>query len=100
MPKHNIPIYDISSEEFEQLRKHLNHSKLTPEAMNYIRDLYGLTPKAPGCVVRVGCDEYHGHSFKCLDFGNKESAVVLRLLNEIERQREILEDVVKQASDK
>ena len=78
-----LPIYNISEKAFCDFRgKYLDKRDLSDEAISEIEKLFDADPKTTE-TVHVNCDEAHTHEYDCLGFGNKSTAVIVRLLTEI-----------------
>jgi len=94
-----IPLDEMSQEEFAEFREdYLNPRKLSLEALDEIRKLFGGTSDFTGITGRVCCDEAHLHSYACLEFYDSRTAVVTRLLDEIERYQAKLADIHKKSA--
>ena len=93
-----LQIEEISEKYFDGFRKqHLDEKVLSNKALSLIKSLFDLDPRNTQ-TVRVSCDEQHAHSYRCFGFKDRNSAVVLRLLDEIEMYQEKL-DRIKKESD-
>lgn len=57
----------------------LNNRILTEENLNEIKKIF-VNNKC-----RINCDDYHAHSYKCIEFDSNEAGVICRLINEIKR---------------
>lgn len=83
MTKKNLPIDRMSEERFYRFKKRcLDKDTLNAGALRKIERLFDLDPNTTE-IVSVNCDEAHGHNYECLDFDNRTSAVVSRLIDEI-----------------
>lgn len=71
-----------NQEKIDQLKEEILGHKVLSEL-----DLQTLYKKYKG---RVSCDEYHQHSYKCIYHETPESAVIERLLDEIQIQRKAM----------
>ncbi len=92
-----LPLEEISAQHFFEFRKKfLDLEILGNEALIQIKSQFDLDPITTK-TVRTNCDEMHAHSYSCLDFDNRISAVVLRLIDEIEMYRERLDEIRKKA---
>jgi tryptophan 2,3-dioxygenase len=87
-----LPISRYSAEEFDELRrKLLDKEKLDDSDLREIRKVCGLEDDTI-TKPRVGCDEYHAHGYKCVDFKSREAAVVERLVLEVRRYQRALRE--------
>ncbi len=87
----NLTLEGMSEDEFHEFkRQHLDRGAISQESLLAIRIALELTlPRSP--KFKVGCDEMHGHSYNCLDFSDRNSAVYERLASEIKRYQKLLE---------
>lgn len=91
MEKPQLPIDDLSIEDFDKFKeKYLNSSKLDPEAIKKIENLFDIGAPDTG---KISCDDYHEHTYGCVYFYHPSSGVVNRLLNEIQRQKGLLKKI-------
>ncbi len=97
MNKKDLPIDRMSGKESANFRRGLDELVLTAETLREIKKAFDLNPKDTKSV-RVCCNEAHAHSYKCLEFDNNYSAIVLRLLNEIENYQARL-DRIREETD-
>ncbi len=83
--KLSLPIDNLNDQAFdiEIKRKHLDDVVLSDDAIGRIKDLFLVGTPHPG-TARVDCDDYHPHTYKCVYFYNPATAVVDRLIQEIE----------------
>jgi len=84
MNKPILPIdnLSLSSEEYRELRKGLEAEKLDKKTLVEIAELFGVGAPETG---RISCDEYHAHSFECIQHYHPATAIIQRLLFEIQR---------------
>lgn len=86
MSSENYPLRDISDSQFQEFReKYLNKKRLSLEDLEMIQDAFGLIGKKNARRFRVSCDEAHAHSYECVEFKDREGAIVERLVNELKR---------------
>ena len=97
--KKELPIDLMSNREFEDIRKNkLNSNYLDGVGRTIIRRIFDLPIETSETeIVKVNCDEAHAHSYSCLSFSNRSSAVVLRLLDEIEKYQDRLDKIKEEA---
>ena len=69
--------------------QHLNPQAISKESLLAMRIALDLGFE-DSKNFRVGCDDFHVDSYKCIEFYNKNSAVLLRLIEEVERYQEFL----------
>ena len=94
----NLPIERLDAEGLEDIRRGiLNVERLGAEEISTIRKLYDLTGNNNG--ARLLCDEAHQHSYSCLEFDDPHSAVVRRLLDEVERYRSVLDNIKSEVQE-
>ena len=88
-----LPIDEMSNAEYDRfVRDVLNRKYLDCPAKSCIKRAFGLH-KDNTTAVRVNCDEAHAHNNRCLEFNNRYSEVVYRLLEEIQVYRDKLSDI-------
>jgi hypothetical protein len=89
---------EMTDTQFEKFKKKfLDKEELAKEDLRQIADSFDFYNPH---VVRVACDEMHGHSYSCLVFSKRQTAVVCRLLEEIKRYRHKLDKIREQAKYK
>lgn len=92
-----LPIDIMSEEEFDRIRKgRLNDNYLDELTLKLIKEMFDLN-LGKSETVRVDCDEAHAHDYRCLQVYNRGSAVVLRLVEEIERYKRKLDEIREKA---
>jgi len=92
-----LPIVRMTDEKFGEVRSSiLDNSRLTTNQLYELKKIYGLDPNSP-IAVRVSCNEAHLHGYACLEFCNRHSAVVCRLIEEVERLGDYLEKQAEKA---
>jgi len=87
MNKPVLPIDNLrlSSEEYKRLRESLEAEKLDDKTLEEIIRLFGVYDNSTG---RICCDEAHQHrSFNCAEHYHPATAVVHRLLLEVQRYK-------------
>jgi hypothetical protein len=93
MAKKKSPLERMSEMEFEKWREeHLDRGVLSKRSLVEIILLLGLKDN-----FTVNCDEMHEHSYRCLDFKDRTSAIYLRLIREIQRYQKSLDRIRKEA---
>jgi hypothetical protein len=103
MRKDSLPIYQVGDDEFYNFKNnYLNRNRITKKGLSEILRLYGLEsgerPNGhPG--VSVSCDEAHGHGYGCLNFRDFSSAIISRLVMEIEHKNSLLKKI-RETSEK
>jgi len=86
MPK-ELPISGLSEEDFLKFREeYLDKGNLRDEAITEIKRLFGYTGE-------LCCNEYHAHRYECISWQHPESAIVARLINEIEFYQELIRNI-------
>jgi hypothetical protein len=82
-----LPIYSMPPEDFEEFRKRcLNTHRLERRTIEELKNLFGL-------------DHFRdSHPYSCFVFSSPESAVVYRLIEEIERQRKVIGIIHEQST--
>ena len=96
MGENKLPIDKMLFEERIELRRGLDKKILSEETIQQIKELFDLDLMNTK-TVEVCCDESHCHYYECLRFNNSYSEVVLRLLNEIERYKSVLDSIREKA---
>lgn len=92
-----LPIDKISPEEFNCIRReYLDLVSLNHESLQKISELFNIAssdnPRSRDGVV--ACDKMHAHSYSCLCFEDRASAVVYSLLDEVYRYQSKLNQVI------
>ena len=92
-----LGIDKLREEQFRWFRKKFLDGKvLSDEALVQMRVAFDLDRRTTE-TVSVDCNEAHSHNYSCLKFSNRSSAVVLRLLGEIEMYQIRLNKIRKDA---
>lgn len=103
MPENSskIPIEEMTEKEFQDFKeKYLDKDKLSLEAINEIKRLFGIGQKG---IAQLACDEMHGHSYRCILYHKPQSGVVERLLLELLEYKTVIResiDKLKKYDDK
>ena len=95
-----LDIEKITDEHFAKWKEQFLDGKvLSDESLHQITQAFDLDTRTTETVI-VNCNELHRHIYSCLDFRNRYSAVVLRLLNEIEDYRARFKEIMQKADYK
>lgn len=95
-----LDIEKITDERFGKWKEQFLDGKvLSDQALHEIKQAFDLDPRTTE-TVSITCDEAHRHNWSCLDFSNRYSAVVLRLINEIEDYRARFNEIMQKADYK
>jgi len=89
MNKPRLPI-ENGVDDYNSLRKELNQLSLSQECLEEIAKLFGVNNKDS---AEYSCDEYHGHTYKCISFKRDETMIVDRLLQEIKMYQKTLREI-------
>lgn len=93
MSKPKLPVHEISKQDFDKFQsRYLDFGKLEDEALNEIRNLFGIT-KNKSSVYTLYCDEAHAHAYRCLSWDSPEAGIVERLINEVNNYKRVLEEI-------
>ncbi len=84
-----LPIDRLTNGEFGILKMMLEEKVLSEITLENVSKLYAIGDPSTGSP----CNEFHPHSFRCVDYYHPTVAVVHRLLNEIDRYRAIIATV-------
>ncbi len=92
--KPELPIDTIDIEEFNRTIKnlHLDEVVLNEETLSILKGLFAVGDPS---MYRVDCDEHHGHTYPCVTFHHPATAVVDRLMTELERYKEAIDQIKK-----
>lgn len=86
MPK-TLPVYDLSEDDFRKFReKYLDSGRLSKKAIKEIGTLFGT-------IGDLCCNECHAHKYECIVWEHPESAIVARLINEIEDYQSLIKEI-------
>jgi hypothetical protein len=89
--KPKLPIDEMTIQEFAILKGELLEEKvLSEETLGKIKDLFNIGSPNTGSI---NCDEYHPHSYKCINYKHPTTGVVDRLIQEIDTYREKLDEL-------
>ena len=94
----NYTLEGMSDTEFANWREqHLDKKTLSGEFLIELRIALDLGVDSKR--FSVGCDEMHSHSYRCLGFNDRNAAVYLRLIEEIERYHRFLSKLESEISE-
>jgi hypothetical protein len=93
-----LVFHKLSYESFLNWKSRTLDTKLDDESLHNIKTMFGL--QSTDDIVAVNCNESHAHEWTCLDIQNRYSAVVLRLLYEIEEYRKRFDSIRDEANYK
>ena len=96
MGKPKLKIHEMSIENFNNSfkKKNLDNIILTKENLSEIEKQFGLDDRSENSKTgKISCDEYHSHSYKCIHYNSPEAGIVDRLINEIKRYKERIDNI-------
>ena len=93
MGKPNLPVRNMAEEdnkkEFEKFKKtHLDGEVLNDDNLKAIEEVCGCRDPS---IARLICEETHSHDYHCFNYEYPETAIVARLIEEINYLRKIRE---------
>lgn len=96
MGKPKLKIHEMSIEDFNNSfkKKNLDNIILTKENLSEIEKQFGLDDRSENSKIgKISCNEYHSHNYKCLHYNSPEAGIVDRLINEIKRYKERIDNI-------